>query len=69
MVRPVRSRLFSSVVLAAVFLLPASSIATAEAFTSTFNSATSTQPISARRLGSSLARSTMDFLRSDWTLG
>ena len=33
MVRPVRSRLFSSIVLAAVFLPPASSIATAEAFT------------------------------------
>ena len=37
MVRPVRSRLSSSLVLAAVFLLPGSSIATAETFASTFN--------------------------------
>jgi hypothetical protein len=37
MVNPARSRLFSSLLLAAVFLLLASSIATADSFSSTFN--------------------------------
>jgi hypothetical protein len=37
MVRPARSRLFSSLLLAAVFLLLATSTATADAFSSTFN--------------------------------
>ena len=68
MVNPARSRLFSSHLLAAVFLLLASSIATADSFSSTLNFGNINIADGGTPPSPSPARSTMDSLRSDGTL-